>query len=83
MVPRGASETGDALRQRYNGMVNIPLAEDTLGLRVVGFYRDEEGWVEGAGDLVENKGVGDGDGCFRGLQGGVEVGAGSARTLVK
>lgn len=44
---------GDALRQRYNGMVNIPLAEDTLGLRVVGFYRDEEGWVDNIGTGIE------------------------------
>ncbi|MGB3624614.1 MAG: TonB-dependent receptor plug domain-containing protein, partial [Henriciella sp.] len=27
---------GDALRQRYNGMVNIPLVKDQLGLRLVG-----------------------------------------------
>ena len=44
---------GDAFRQRYNGMVNIPLAEDKLGLRVVGFYRDEEGWVDNIGTGIE------------------------------
>ncbi len=37
---------GGALRQRYDGMVNIPLQEDTLALRAVGYFRDEEGWVE-------------------------------------
>lgn len=45
---------GDSFRQRYNGMVNIPLVEDELALRVVGFYRDEEGWVENIGTGVEN-----------------------------
>ena len=44
---------GDAFRQRYNGMVNIPLAEDKLGLRIVGFYRDEEGWVDNIGTGIE------------------------------
>ncbi|MBY8826352.1 TonB-dependent receptor [Sphingomonas colocasiae] len=36
---------GGAFRQRYDAMVNVPLAADTLALRVVGYYRDEEGWV--------------------------------------
>lgn len=44
---------GDALRQRYNGMVNVPLIEDQMALRVVGFYRDEEGWVDNAGTGIE------------------------------
>ncbi|MEH6664477.1 MAG: TonB-dependent receptor [Brevundimonas sp.] len=44
----------DALRQRYNGMVNIPLVEDRLALRVVGFMRDEEGYVDNIGTGVEN-----------------------------
>jgi outer membrane receptor protein involved in Fe transport len=45
---------GDAFRQRYNAMVNIPLAEDQLALRLVGFYRDEEGWVDNIGTGIEN-----------------------------
>jgi iron complex outermembrane recepter protein len=45
---------GDALRQRYNAMVNVPLVDDQLGLRVVGFYRDEEGYLENVGTGVEN-----------------------------
>lgn len=45
---------GDALRQRYNAMVNVPLVDDKLGLRVVGFYRDEEGYLENVGTGVEN-----------------------------
>ena len=40
---------GDALRQRYNGMVNLPLVTDRLGLRVVGFYRHEEGYIDNVG----------------------------------
>ncbi|MDZ3833606.1 MAG: TonB-dependent receptor [Sphingopyxis sp.] len=37
---------GGAFRQRYDAMVNVPLITDRLALRVVGYYRDEEGWVE-------------------------------------
>jgi outer membrane receptor protein involved in Fe transport len=29
-----------------NGMVNIPLIEDKLALRLVGFYAEEPGWVD-------------------------------------
>ncbi|RYF94912.1 MAG: TonB-dependent receptor [Caulobacteraceae bacterium] len=45
---------GDALRQRYNVMVNAPIIKDTLGVRVVGFYRDEEGWVDNLGTGKNN-----------------------------
>ncbi|MEM5516272.1 TonB-dependent receptor [Henriciella sp. AS95] len=44
---------GDALRQRYNGMVNLPIVEDKLALRLVGFYRDEDGWVDNLGTGIE------------------------------
>ncbi len=44
---------GDALRQRYNGMVNIPLIEDKLALRIVGFRRDEEGYIDNVGTGIE------------------------------
>ncbi len=37
---------GGALRQRYDGMINVPLIDDELAVRVVGYYRDEEGWVK-------------------------------------
>lgn len=43
-----------SLRQRYNAMVNIPLVEDTLALRVVGFSRNEEGYIDNLGTGVEN-----------------------------
>jgi outer membrane receptor protein involved in Fe transport len=33
---------GDSFRQRYNGMVNIPIVDDQLAIRLVGFFRDEE-----------------------------------------
>ena len=44
----------DSVRQRYNGMVNIPVIEDKAALRVVGFYRNEDGYVDNAGTGVEN-----------------------------
>lgn len=44
----------ESVRQRYNAMVNIPLVEDKLALRVVGFHRNEEGYVDNIGTGVEN-----------------------------
>src|SRR5687767_12059038 len=44
----------DSLRQRYNGMVNIPLVDDQLALRLVGFYRDEEGYIDNTGTKIRN-----------------------------
>lgn len=32
-------------RERYDAMVNIPLVDDSLALRAVGYYREEAGWV--------------------------------------
>src|SRR5690606_19858203 len=43
-----------ALRQRYNAMVNVPLAQDRLALRVVGFARNEEGYIDHVGTGVED-----------------------------
>jgi len=43
-----ASTSGGGIRQRYTGMVNVPLT-DTLALRVVGAVRDEEGYVDNLG----------------------------------
>ncbi|MFN6936434.1 MAG: TonB-dependent receptor, partial [Tsuneonella sp.] len=45
---------GDAFRQRYNGMINVPLIEGKLAFRGVGFYRNEEGWVDNIGTGVKN-----------------------------
>ncbi|MBA17337.1 MAG: TonB-dependent receptor [Sphingomonas sp.] len=47
----------DSLRQRYNGMVNVPIITDRLGLRLVGFYRHEDGWVDNIGTGVKNSNV--------------------------
>ncbi|MCL4713403.1 MAG: TonB-dependent receptor [Hyphomonadaceae bacterium] len=44
----------DSLRQRYNGMINVPLVEDRLALRVVGFLRDEEGYIDNAGTGIND-----------------------------
>jgi outer membrane receptor protein involved in Fe transport len=44
----------DSFRQRYNGMVNVPLVEDKLGLRIVGFYRHEEGYLDNIGTGEHN-----------------------------
>ena len=46
--------SGDSLRQRYNGMINIPLVDEKLGLRVVGSYRNEEGWTNNIGTGIRN-----------------------------
>lgn len=46
--------SGDSLRQRYNAMINVPLVDDKLGLRVVGSYRNEEGWTDNIGTGVHN-----------------------------
>ncbi|ACG77082.1 TonB-dependent receptor [Phenylobacterium zucineum HLK1] len=39
----------DSLRQRYNAMVNVPLVQDKLAIRAVGFLRKEEGYVDNVG----------------------------------
>ncbi|MDH7453343.1 TonB-dependent receptor [Luteimonas composti] len=46
-----------SLRQRYNAMLNVPLAEDTLALRVVAFKRHEEGYVDNIGTGVDDANV--------------------------
>jgi iron complex outermembrane receptor protein len=44
----------DSVRQRYNGMVNLPIVKDELALRVVGFYRHEDGYLDNVGTGVHN-----------------------------
>lgn len=39
----------DSLRQRYNAMVNVPLVDGKLAVRAVGFYRNEEGYIDNVG----------------------------------
>lgn len=44
----------DSVRQRYNGMLNVPLIDDKLGLRMGGFYRHEDGYVDNIQTGVNN-----------------------------
>jgi len=43
-----------ALRQRYNAMINVPIMTDELGLRVTGYYRNEDGWVDNIGTGIKD-----------------------------
>ena len=54
LVDLGVTPDGGGIRQRYNGMVNVPLVSDTLGLRVVGFYRHEDGYIDNLGTGKKN-----------------------------
>lgn len=40
---------GSSNRLRLGGMVNVPLIEDQLAVRLVGYTRNEDGWVNYAG----------------------------------
>lgn len=44
----------NSLRQRYNAMVNLPIMKDEIGLRVTGYYRNEDGWVDNIGTGIKN-----------------------------
>lgn len=44
----------DSLRQRYNAMVNIPMIDDELAFRFVGFSRHEEGYIDNIGTGIDN-----------------------------
>jgi len=54
LVDIGDTPDVSAIRQRYDAMLNIPLVVDTLGLRVVGFYRNEDGYIDNVGTHVKN-----------------------------
>ena len=43
-VDLGDTQGGGA-RGRYNGMINLPIVEDELAVRLVGYYRDEGGYI--------------------------------------
>jgi iron complex outermembrane receptor protein len=43
----------DSLRQRYNAMINVPLVQDKLALRAVGFLRNEEGYIDNDGVVAK------------------------------
>jgi outer membrane receptor protein involved in Fe transport len=44
----------DSVRQRYNAMVNIPIIEDNIAFRAVGYYRNEDGYVNNIGTGVQD-----------------------------
>lgn len=44
----------DSLRQRYNAMINMPIMTDQMGLRVTGYYRNEDGWINNVGTGVKD-----------------------------
>ncbi|ODP39035.1 TonB-dependent receptor [Sphingomonas turrisvirgatae] len=44
----------DSFRQRYNLMLNIPVVNDRIAVRAVGFYRHEEGYLDNLGTGVHN-----------------------------
>lgn len=43
-----------SIRQRYNAMVNVPILKDEIGLRVTGYYRNEDGWVDNIGTGIKD-----------------------------
>lgn len=49
----GVMSAGGGVRQRYNAMLNLPLG-NTVALRVVGYYRHEDGYVDNVGTGVKN-----------------------------
>lgn len=54
LVDLGVTPDGGGIRQRYNGMLNVPVVTNTLALRVVGFYRHEDGYLDNLGTGVKN-----------------------------
>ncbi|WEK44770.1 MAG: TonB-dependent receptor [Candidatus Sphingomonas colombiensis] len=54
LVDIGLTPDGGGIRQRYNGMVNMPIVNDKLALRVVGYARNEEGYIDNIGTGVKN-----------------------------
>ncbi|MFD1787047.1 TonB-dependent receptor [Sphingomonas floccifaciens] len=44
----------DSFRQRYNAMINVPIIDDRFAVRAVGFYRNEEGYLDNVGTGVHN-----------------------------
>jgi iron complex outermembrane receptor protein len=57
------SETeGGGLNQQYDGMVNVPLIGQALAMRAVGYFRDEDGFIDntniGIDDVNDVKNLG-------------------------
>ncbi len=40
---------------QINGMVNVPIVEDVLAIRAVGWYTDEDGWIDNL--LLDNEDI--------------------------
>ncbi|WP_109808090.1 TonB-dependent receptor [Sphingosinithalassobacter portus] len=54
LVDVGLTPVSSSARLRTSAMINVPLVDDMLGLRVVGFYRDEDGYIDNLGTGVHN-----------------------------
>jgi iron complex outermembrane recepter protein len=54
LVDYGFVGSDGSWRQRYNGMVNAPLIQDKLAIRAVGFYRNEDGYIDNVGTGIKN-----------------------------
>ena len=50
----GGLQKGDAYRRRAAAMVNIPLVADKLALRLVGTYKNDDGFIDNVGTGVRN-----------------------------
>jgi len=49
LIDEGVIGDDNSLRQRYDAMVNIPIVEGKLAVRAVGFYRNEDGYINNIG----------------------------------
>ena len=54
LVDVGRTPDGGGIRQRYDAMINLPLIANTLAIRVVGFDRHEDGYIDNLGTGVKN-----------------------------
>lgn len=52
-VEGGASD-GNSYRRRASGMVNVPLIEDKLALRIAATYKDDDGYIDNVGTGQKN-----------------------------
>lgn len=50
----GGIQKGDAYRRRAAGMINLPLVSDALALRLVGTYKNDDGYIDNIGTGVKN-----------------------------
>ncbi|WP_230293134.1 TonB-dependent receptor [Croceicoccus sp. Ery5] len=50
----GTTVDGGGLGGEVYGMVNAPIVSDVLGVRVVGFYRERDGWIDNSWRDLKN-----------------------------